>query len=85
MSAPDDSVLESQLRECVPDALPPDVEVRLRARLAEFRSRLSVQDNIVATPARRTRISFPWLRNRRLGVSKSTLDSCTRLLETRKP
>src|SRR5271170_5812743 len=30
-------------------------------------------------------MSFPWLRNRRLGVSKSTLVSCTRLLCTRKP
>jgi len=65
MSAPDDSVLESQLRECVPDALPPDVEVRLRARLAEFRSRLSVQETIVATPARRTRMTAAW----RLGLT----------------
>ena len=30
MSMPEDSVIESQLRECVSDALPPEVEVRLR-------------------------------------------------------
>ena len=60
MSMPEDSVLESQLRECVSDTLPPEVEVRLRARLAEFRSRLNAQETVAATPGRRARLTARW-------------------------
>jgi len=60
MSMPEDSALESQLRECVSDALPPEVEVRLRARLAEFRSRLNVRETVAATPGRRARLTARW-------------------------
>jgi hypothetical protein len=60
MSMPEDSALESQLRECVCDAVPPDVEARLRARLAEFRSRLNARETVAATPARRARLTARW-------------------------
>ena len=60
MSMHDDSVLDSQLRESVSDELPLEVEVRLRDRLAEFRSRSSVRKTIVAAPARCTRMRAVW-------------------------
>src|SRR4051794_229158 len=60
MSAPDDTILDSQLRECVPDALPPEGEARLRARLAEFRSRLDVRETVAATRARHARAIAGW-------------------------
>jgi hypothetical protein len=60
MSMPEDSIIESQLRECVSDAVPPEVEARLRARLAEFRSRLAGQDTGAAPPARRARLTAWW-------------------------
>ena len=65
MSVPDDSVLDSQIRECVSDAVPPAVEVRLRARLADFRARLGASETTAATPDRRTRLTTWW----RLGLT----------------
>jgi len=60
MSMPEDSIIESRLRECVSDALPPEVEVRLRVRLAEFRSRLNGRETVAATPVRRARLTARW-------------------------
>jgi hypothetical protein len=60
MSMPEDSVIESQLRECVSDTLPPEVEVLLRVRLAEFRSRLSAREAAAAIPGRRARLIASW-------------------------
>jgi hypothetical protein len=65
MSMPEDSVLENQLRECVSDTVPPEVEVRLRARLAEFHSRLNARETVDATPGRRARLTMSW----KLGLS----------------
>ena len=52
MSESDDSVLDSRLRECVSDTVPPAVESRLRARLADFRSGFCVRDSVAETPRR---------------------------------
>ena len=60
MSMPEDKAIESQLRECVSDAVPHEVEVRLRARLAEFRSRLNARETVAATPVRRLRLTTGW-------------------------
>jgi hypothetical protein len=60
MSMPEDSALESRLRECVSDALPAQVEVRLRARIAEFRSNLNARRTVPATPGRRVRLTTRW-------------------------
>jgi hypothetical protein len=60
MSTPEDKVLESRLREFVSNPLPPEVEARLRARLAEFRSRLNGRKTVAATPARRARLTAGW-------------------------
>ena len=60
MSMPEDKAIESQLRECVSDGVPHEVEVRLRARLDEFRSRLNGRETVAATPARRARLTVRW-------------------------
>lgn len=54
MSVSDDDVVDNRLRESVVDVTPPAVELRLRARMAEFRARTLPREH-------RTRWT-PWLR-----------------------
>ena len=53
MNEPDPSAFDRQLRDCVCDTVPPMVESRLRARLADFRAQLTGPERVAATRVRR--------------------------------
>jgi hypothetical protein len=65
MSLPDDSLLDGQIRAFTCDTVPPMVEARLRAQLADFRSRQCAPGSADATRGRGGAWTAWW----RLGVA----------------
>jgi hypothetical protein len=60
MSLPDDGLLDDQIRAFTCDAVPPLVEARLRAQLADFRSQESALRSAIAASGRSGRWNEWW-------------------------